>query len=145
VLHAFIFNGALITLAVLIHYEMLYRLSVLMPRLAMLHRARVLFAVFGALCVHVFEIWLFGFGYYFMTQFLSLGTLQGVSQSGFDQSILDCVYFSFTTYTSLGFGDIHPLGYIRFLAGLEALTGILLMSWTASFLFIEMQKFWLKK
>jgi Ion channel len=145
VLHAFLFNGALITLAVLVHYEMLYRLSVLMPKLAMPHRTRVLVAVFGALCVHVVEVWLFGFGYYFMTRFLSLGTLRGVSQGGFDQSILDCVYFSFTTYTSLGFGDIHPLGHIRFLAGLEALTGILLMSWTASFLFIEMQKFWLKK
>ncbi len=127
--------------AVLVHYEALYRLSKLMPNLVMPHRYRVLAAVFGTLCAHVIEVWLFGFGYYFVIESLSLGTLMG----NFDRSLMDCIYFSFTTYTSLGFGDIHPQGSIRFLAGLEALTGLVLISWTASFLFIEMQKFWPKK
>ena len=30
---------------------------------------------------------------------------------------MDCVYFSFTAYTTLGFGDIVPHGDLRFLAG----------------------------
>ena len=55
---------------------------------------------------------------------------------------MDCVYFSFTTFTTLGFGDIHPLGPIRFLTGIEALTGLVLITWTASFLFLEMQRHW---
>ena len=42
----------------------------------------------------------------------------------------------------MGFGDIEPFGYIRFLAGIEALTGLLLITWSASFLFLEMQRFW---
>jgi hypothetical protein len=51
---------------VLIHYEMLYRLSRLMPEKPTKHRYRVLAGVLGALCAHVIEIWLFAFGYYFM-------------------------------------------------------------------------------
>ncbi len=135
----FIVNSILITTAVLIHYEALYRLSKLMPTLDILrHRSRILVAVFGILCVHVLEIWLFAFGYYFMSGYDLFGHLAG----NFNGTLLDCSYFSFTSYTSLGFGDIHPLGPLRFLAGLEALTGLVLISWTASFLFIEMQKFW---
>jgi hypothetical protein len=63
----------------------------------------------------------------------------------FNNSLMDCSYFSFTNYTSLGFGDIHPTGDIRFLAGLEALTGLVLIGWTSSFMFIEMQKLWKDK
>jgi uncharacterized membrane protein len=66
------------------------------------------------------------------------GTLTG----RFDGSLLDCVYFSFTTFTTIGFGDIEPVGSLRYLTGLEALTGLVLITWTASFLFIEMQKYW---
>jgi hypothetical protein len=32
---------------------------------------------------------------------------------------------------------------VRFLAGLEGLTGLIMIAWTASFMYIEMQKFWL--
>lgn len=66
------------------------------------------------------------------------GSLQG----SFDGSFMDCVYFSFTTYTTIGFGDISPLGDLKYLTGLQALTGLVLISWTASFLFVEMQKYW---
>ncbi|MFZ3088359.1 MAG: potassium channel family protein [Methylotenera sp.] len=69
------------------------------------------------------------------------GTLQG----SFDKSLMDCSYFSFVSYTTLGFGDIVAKGDIRFLAGLEALTGLVLITWTASFMFIEMQKLWKDK
>lgn len=56
---------------------------------------------------------------------------------------MDCVYFSFITYTTIGFGDISPLGDLKYLTGrLQALTDLVLISWTASFLFVEMQKYW---
>jgi hypothetical protein len=55
---------------------------------------------------------------------------------------MDCVYFSFTTFTTLGFGDIAPMGDIRYLTGTESLTGLVLITWTASFLYVEMRKFW---
>lgn len=137
----FIINGTLVAFAVLIHYEALNLLSVLIPLLKLRHRLRVLFGVFGVLFAHVLEIWSFAFAYYFLIRSGYFGTLEG----HFDNSLMDCSYFSFTSYTSLGFGDINPTGDIRFLAGLEALTGLVLIGWTASFMYLEMQKLWKDK
>jgi hypothetical protein len=36
------------------------------------------------------------------------------------------------------------MGNLRFLAGLEALLGFVLITWSASFLYFEMQKYWNK-
>jgi hypothetical protein len=137
----FIINSILVAFAVLIHYEALNLLSVLIPMLKVKHRLRVLFGIFGTLFAHVIEIWLFAFAYYFLIHSGYFGTLEG----HFDNSLMDCSYFSFTNYTSLGFGDINPTGDIRFLAGLEALTGLVLIGWTASFMYLEMQKLWKDK
>ena len=134
----FIINALLVITAVLIHYEMLYRLSRMIPRIRMRHRFRVVIGIFGSLVAHTLEIWLFAIGYYLMIKSGKFGTLTG----DFDLSLLDCAYYSFVTYTSLGLGDIVPEGDIRFLTGLEALTGLVLITWSASFLFIEMQRFW---
>lgn len=137
----FIINSILVALAVLIHFEALNLLSVLIPRLRVEHRLRVLFGIFGALLAHIIEIWLFAFAYYFKVRSGYFGALEG----NFDNSLMDCSYFSFTSYTSLGVGDIEPTGDIRFLAGLEALTGLVLIGWTSSFMFLEMQKLWRDK
>lgn len=140
-IYTFIINSFLVALAVLIHYEALNFLSIVIPKLAFKHRIRVLFGLFGALFAHITEIWLFAFAYYLKIRSGYFGTLKG----HFDNSLMDCSYFSFTSYTSLGFGDIQPTGDIRFLAGLEALTGLVLIAWTSSFMFLEMQKLWKDK
>ncbi len=46
------------------------------------------------------------------------------------------------TFTTVGYGDIVAHGHLRYLSGLEALTGFVLITWSASFLFLEMQKYW---
>ena len=137
-IYAFILNSVLVATAVLIHFEALNWLTKIIPTLNIKPRARVLFGVFGAIFAHVVEIWAFAFGYYFMIHQGGFGSLEG----HFDKSLMDCSYYSFVSYTSLGFGDIIAKGDMRFLSGLEALTGLVLISWTASFMFIEMQKFW---
>lgn len=91
-----------------------------------------------SLLAHTIEIWIFAIAYYLMNESETWGNLQG----NFDGALMDCVYFSFATYTTLGFGDIEPFGYLRFLTGIEALTGLVLITWTASFLYIEMQRYW---
>lgn len=131
-------NMLIITTAVFIHYECLLRLNLLLPRLKIWHRFRIVFGVMGALIAHAIEVWVFALGYYLMNKTERLGKLTG----NFDGSFMDSVYFSFTTYTTIGFGDISPIGPLKFLTGLEALTGLVLITWTASFLFIEMQKYW---
>jgi len=111
-----------------------------MPRLSIWHRFRLVFGVLGALSAHAIEVWIFALGYYLMNASDSMGKLTGK----YDGSLLDSVYFSFATFTTIGFGDITPIGPLKFLTGLEALTGLVLITWTASFLFIEMQKYWKK-
>jgi len=134
----FMVNISIICLAVLIHYEFLYRISTAIPKMKIKHRFRIVFGVFGALVAHSIEIWLFSIAYYFLPQVQEWGELKG----NFDGSFLDCIYFSYTTFSTLGVGDIEPHGHIRHLVGLESLTGLVLITWTASFLYYEMQRYW---
>jgi Ion channel len=138
VLYVFIANLFVIGMAVMIHYEFLYRITLLMPRLKIRHRFRIVLGVFIALTAHAAEVWIFGIAYYLMNESETWGSLTG----HFDGSLLDCVYFSFTSYTTLGTGDIVPLGDLRFLSALESLTGLVLVTWTASFLYLEMTRYW---
>ena len=69
---------------------------------------------------------------------MDVGSLAG--PAGF--SLINCLYFSAETYTSLGFGDLTPVGPVRLLAGVEALNGLLLIGWSASFLYLAMERFW---
>jgi len=135
---AFLISALLVMLAVLVHYEMLHRLSLLLPRIKIRHQFRIVIAVLGAMIAHVIEIWIFAAGYYVLVSNDLIGTLIG----NFTGTVQDCVYYSFITYTSLGFGDIIPTDYLRFITGIEGLTGLLLIAWTASFVYVQMQRFW---
>ncbi|HEU5011785.1 MAG TPA: potassium channel family protein [Roseiflexaceae bacterium] len=46
--------------------------------------------------------------------------------------LLTCIYFSIVTFTTLGYGDFYPQGVGRALAGLEAITGYLILGLLAS-------------
>ena len=128
----------IVALAVLIHFEALRLLSTFMQSPPGRFRMALLICMFGAIVAHVIEIWVFGLGYYFLTESGQFGSLEG----GFTHTLADCGYYSFVTYTTLGFGDIIPHGPVRFLTGMEALTGLLLITWTASFMYIQMQQGW---
>ena len=128
----------LVALAVLIHFEVLRWLTEFMLSSHSRFRLALLVCMFGAIIAHVIEIWVFGLGYCFLTELGHFGSLEG----GFTQTMADCGYYSFVTYTTLGFGDLIPKGHIRFLTGMEALTGLLLITWTASFMYIQMKRGW---
>ncbi len=131
-------NFVVVTLSVIVHYEFLRLLSVHLPKIRIRTRLKVVFGILGSLAAHIIEVWIFAAAYYGLIQLGTFGNLEG----NFTHSILDCAYYSITTYTSLGTGDIQPTGDIRFLAGIEALCGLVLITWSASFMFIEMQKYW---
>ena len=135
---AFLIITLLVTAAVVLHYEILRVLSIIIPKLQIKHRLRVIIGVFGTICAHIVEVWMFGIAFYLMHQNGGFGELVG----NFDGSLIDCVYFSFTNYTTVGYGDIEPFGQLRFLAGMEAMTGLSLITWSASFMFMEMTQFW---
>ncbi|MBT8138224.1 MAG: potassium channel family protein [Gammaproteobacteria bacterium] len=132
-------NVFVVALSVIIHYEFLYRITIYIPKMNFRYRYRIVFGVFGALVAHSVEIWIFAVAYFLMNKSESWGTLQGNLDGG---TLLDCVYFSSTVFTTLGFGDIEATGNIRYLTGFESLTGLVLITWTASFLYFEMQRHW---
>ncbi len=138
VFYVFLVNSLVASLAIFIHYEFMWRMTAFMPRLNVHHRYRIVFGVFGALIAHAAEVWLFALTYYGMEKIEGWGHFEG----NFDGTLMDCAYFSFTTFTTLGFGDIEPIGNVRYLTGIEALVGLVLITWTASFLYLEMRRYW---
>ncbi|MFQ3237047.1 MAG: hypothetical protein ACI9C4_002622 [Paraglaciecola sp.] len=137
-IYVFLINSLMVALAVIVHYQCLYRLTLFLPTMAIKHSYRIVFGVFGALLAHTVEVWIFAVAYYFMDQAQGWGHLTG----NFNGSLMDCAYFSFTVFSTVGFGDIEPFGDLRYLTGIESLTGLVLITWTASFLFFEMQRHW---
>lgn len=136
---AFILNTFLMSAAILLHYESLFYLDKTLKRLTHIKpRLKVLIGVAVIFLTHVIEIWIFGLGFFLFLQIEGMGQLVGSTGNLF----LDCVYFSFITYTTLGYGDLVAQGVVRYLTGVEALTGLILITWSASFLFMEMQRHW---
>jgi hypothetical protein len=84
------------------------------------------------------EIWIFGGAYFF----LSSSDRHGYLIADHPIALFDSIYFSAVCFTTLGLGDIVPTGPVRLLTGTEALTGFVLIAWSASFTFVEMQRFW---
>ncbi len=128
----------IVVLCVVLHYEALSLYSRLLRSLHLAQRLRILVLIFAILAIHVVEIWIFGFGYWGLSSTPGHGALIASHPVG----LLDHVYFSAVSYTTLGLGDIAPVGAIRFLTGTEALTGFVLVTWSASFTFVEMQRLW---
>jgi voltage-gated potassium channel Kch len=54
----------------------------------------------------------------------------------------EAVYFSFVTFTTLGYGDITLSESWRLLSGIEALNGIILVGWTTAMIFSVVQHIW---
>lgn len=127
-----------VLLAVTLHYEVSVGLSRRFARSPLLGRRRVLLLILGLLLAHVAEIWLFAAALWLLLREPGTGALIGFETLDF----LDMVYMSAVTYTTLGYGDVVPRGDIRFLLGTEALTGFMLITWSASLTFLEMQQHW---
>jgi hypothetical protein len=132
-------TAVVVCVCVLLHYEVLNVLSRRLARLESQRRRRVFYGIFGVLSVHVAEIWIFGIAYVGLLMLSpAFGAIHGIPAL----DILDHIYFSAMTFTTVGFGDVYPSGPVRFLAGTEALTGLVLITWSASFTFLEMARFW---
>lgn len=101
------------------------------PRQTMMNIMAIIFAA------HVLEIMLFAATFRLMIP-LGFGELTGNHTS----TAADFFYFSIATYTTLGIGDIAPEGAIRLVAGVEALVGLVLITWSASFTYLAMERLW---
>ena len=94
------------------------------------------------LVAHVIEVVAYGAGMCMIARSTaSVGLAGGAPGESLD-SLATWIYFSFSCYTSLGIGDLRPVGGVRLFAGTEALVGLLLIGWTASFILLEMRRLW---
>lgn len=139
-------TGLVVMLAIILHFEVIASLNrwgagkrlSRRGRSHHHHRPTLLLVMFALLLAHVAEIWLFGLAYWGLLSAADLGVIEGYEALNF----LDCVYFSATTYTTVGWGDLYAVGPIRFLAGTEALVGFMLITWSASFVYLIMARTW---
>lgn len=128
---------ALVAATVAMHYECLRFAARLIPGISIRLRARILVVIIAAFVGHTLQIALYAVAYW-VCEHLEMGRLVGAMEN----SPLDHFYYSAATFTTLGVGDIVPEGPIRFMAGVESLNGLILITWSASFTYIAMEKFW---
>jgi hypothetical protein len=128
----------LIAATTLLHYEVLRGLYAGLPLLRVPDRSKLVLVIIAAFFAHAAEMAMYGGAFYVLVTWLDAGTLLGIDGATLSASL----YLSAETYTSLGFGDVTPDGPVRLLAGVEALNGLLLIGWTASFTYLSMERFW---
>jgi hypothetical protein len=128
----------LVLVAIGIHYEGLRLTGRALEHMPRAGRLRVALAIVGAMSAHVSEAIVFGFGIEGML-LLGFGELRGATGA---IDLRDTLYFSIITYSSVGYGDLAPVGALRIVAGVEAITGLVMIAWTASFTFLEMGRYW---
>ena len=82
------------------------------------------------MAAHIAEILLY-MGLFMLAQ----GPLGLGGFSGDPHGLLGLFYYTVETYSSLGAGDVIPVGEIRLIASAASLNGILLLAWSGAFLF----------
>lgn len=127
-----------VVICVVLHYEGLRLLTDRLPRPKHHHRRRIVFLILSLMLLHITEVWIFGIAYYGLLQLDGFGALLGIQPVG----LVDYIYYSAAVYSTVGFGDMYPVGPIRTMTGTEGITGLMMITWSASYTFIEMLKSW---
>lgn len=120
-----------------VHYETLRFISGRLDRRKDASRARLFVVLVFALASHLVHILIYAVAYQLFAGRGSFGIIEGG-----DGSFADAFYFSITSYTTLGIGDLYPTEGMRLLSGIEALNGLVMVGWTASFTYLTMERFW---
>ena len=130
----------LVAVVVALQVKALLLISEYLPCFPFRPLFKVSAGLIGVIAAHVASIVLFGTIIFLLakTNPEKFGRLEGVGS----QTIHDFIYFSFTTYTTVGYGDYIPVGPIRLISQIEALVGLVLIACSASYIFIIMQDYW---
>ncbi len=137
-LTAFFISFLLVSATIAIHYEALRQTSLRLGELPIYPRARIIVVIAIAMISHCLHALLYAFAY------MALASVGGYGDIGGAGSITmaDAFYFSITSYTTLGIGDLYPHGELRIISGIEALNGLVMVGWTASYTYLAMERYW---
>lgn len=133
----FLLNVLLLAATIGVHYETLRLVSHTIDKEKGASRLRLFIVLAFALASHLVHVLLYAAAFYWMTHDGHYGEIING-----DGSFSEAFYFSISSYTTLGIGDILPTGAIRILSGMEALNGLVMVGWTASFTYLTMERFW---
>jgi len=129
---------SLVVVSTLTHYEVLRLISIHVNQIHISTRPRILVIIFGAFAAHLLEISFYAIALFLLHDKFGLGGFGGA----FIDSFSTYLYFSTESYTALGMGDIIPQGPLRLIVGIEAINGLLLIAWSASYTYIYMSRYW---
>lgn len=127
----------LIVFCVAVFYEIMAHVWLLLPRLENRPRTQILFTVMASFVGHTIAVWAFGLTYYALDQWFHFGTLGG----NISHELLEYIYFSSVSYSSLGLGDVYPTEGLQLLVGVEAILGLILIGWTITFTYIVTERY----
>ena len=130
-------SALLIATCLYLHFKALRNGAQIISELKTSVRRQMLLVMTMIFLTHLAEIILFAIAIWAMVK-TGNGGLVGAHTS----TVADYFYFSIGSYTTLGIGDITPEGPIRVVVGIEALTGLLLIAWSASFTYLTMERIW---
>lgn len=125
-------------LTVVIHYEALSALSKVLQNIKTQPHPKLLVALFGIIMAHFTEIVIYAISYWMGDYVMNIGDFGGNRATTF----ADYVFFSAETFSTVGMGDIYPLGKLRLISSIESLNGVVLIGWSTSFTFLAMSRYW---
>lgn len=120
--------GVLVSISFAVHFAGLVGLSALIRKRGDTHvnlstvagqGIAIFFILISLFALHSIEIWIFTFAY------LALGIFPDIDTA---------VYYSTTTFTTVGYGDVVVGEDWRMLGAAESVIGFLLLGWSTAFL-----------
>lgn len=121
-----------------IFYEILCVVMKVITRKVMTPRKLLLILVTGIVIAHSVSVLLYGIVYIALVKLLHYPPLQGIDS----QQIGAYLYYSATSYSSLGVGDVYATGSLRLITSIEVINGLTLIAWSATFTYFAVQKMW---
>ena len=132
---AILISAVVVALCSAIHYFMLKRVSDTIASGPANARGRHLSMTIGAITVaHVIEALIYTFAFVWAVRGLQIGDLRPAASGAPDPTLMDYFYFSLVNFTTLGRGDLNPDGHLRFITGIEAFHGFLMITASGSFM-----------
>jgi hypothetical protein len=133
---AILISVSLVALTVFIQQQAFRLIFKLAPGVSGPEDATLLAVVPAVFATHIVNVGLYALAFAWMQRHGGLGTIAGEAGT----AMMDFVYLSLTSYTTVGFGDVYATGPMRIVAGIASLNGLLLIGWSASFTYTVYRK-----
>ena len=127
----------LLGLTSLLHHQTLRLTGRRIEDKALRSRPRMLLVMFACAAAHLVEISMYALAFALVLPFPGFGTIEGQFAPG----VQDFFYLAASSYTTLGAGEIYASGPLRILVATAALNGFLMITWSASFTYLVMQRY----